>query len=407
MTPLTGRYTLFTRIPVALEEGRVWTDPLWAQDLALHMEYIADFHLCCPVWPKSVLRGAPVPVPALKAVQVTGLQRDSSSLVALRNLIPSFLATARAARASQTVHSAGAGWPFPPSYYLLALRPFLRRDWVMVIESSFWMLEPGKAAGLKARLRHGLNDWLVGACLRRAEARIVTQPWYRDRYLGPQALHTLVAPAVWIAAEEIATAAAVRTRRKGRTDPVRLVFPARLVVEKGVETLISAILEYEKRPDAQRIEIAIIGTGPLEKRCRAFAASHQGQAEVHFFDPVPYGAPFFDLIGGYDAVILANRQAEQPRIIFDANAQGLPVISSATPGVVSLVTQDQTGWLYPVDDAPALATCIARAAQDRLALEVMGDAALTFVGGKTHHAMHAERADFLARTLPGQQGKGV
>jgi glycosyltransferase involved in cell wall biosynthesis len=340
----------------------------------------------------------------LEASQVTGLRRDGSSLAALVNFIPSFLATARAARRSQTVHSAGAGWPFPPSYYLLALRPFLRRDWVMVIESSFWMLEPGQSPGLKARLRHALHDRLVGACLRRAEARIVTQPWYRDRYLGPKAPRTLVAPAVWIAADQIATKAGVEARRAGREGPVRLIFPARLVAEKGVETLISAILEYEKRIDAPQVEIAIIGTGPLEHRCRSFAASHQGRVQVRFLDPVPYGAPFFDLIGAYDAVLLANRQAEQPRIVFDANAQGLPVISSATPGVMSLVEDGKTGWLYAVEDAPGLAALVDRAARGRAALEKMGDAALDFAADKTHRAMHEERADFLARTLPGQRG---
>jgi len=38
-----GRYTLFTRIPLYVENERVFTDSLWAKDLELHFPYISDF----------------------------------------------------------------------------------------------------------------------------------------------------------------------------------------------------------------------------------------------------------------------------------------------------------------------------------------------------------------------------
>ncbi|MCQ6497982.1 glycosyltransferase family 4 protein, partial [Vibrio parahaemolyticus] len=89
------------------------------------------------------------------------------------------------------------------------------------------------------------------------------------------------------------------------------------------------------------------GMGPLADECRRFAQAHKGRIQVRFLDPVPYGAPFFELLRSYHGMVLANRQDEQPRVIFDAFSQAVPVIATRTRGICDIVTED-TALLYDV-----------------------------------------------------------
>lgn len=395
------RYTLFVRIPLYLDrEGGVFATDLWAKDLALHLGYLGDFRLCCPVLPLPKVGRAVVPVEGLSADRIFPLRLDRGWGSVFRNLLPNFRAAARAARWSEIVHSGGSEWAFPLSYYLLLLRPLLSFRWVILIESTFWMKPRGGRA--RPRLSHHLHLFLLRRCVRAADARIFTQDWYREVFLGSDEA-VLIAPAVWIDAETVEPEAARAARVAARRGPARLVFPARLIADKGVETVLSAVEIFEARHggggDVPRLVLDIVGEGELAARCRAFAEAHSGAVKVGFREPVPYGAPFRELLRGYDAVVVANRKPEQPRIVFDAFGQGLPCLSTRTPGVEGLVREGETGCLFAVGDAGLLADLFARVADDPGMLAGMGATALGDVRGRTHAAMHREREAFLREVL--------
>lgn len=395
---ITAPYTLFTRIPLYADAtGAVYADDLWAKDLALHLSYIADFRICCPCLPAADRSEGMTEVAGLTPSQIVPLAQDRGRLSVLRNLWPNFAQVRRAVKATQIVHSGGAGWAFPLSYYIRALRRRHPFQWVMVIESSFWMKPTQGPVSLRQHLSHAFHHRMIRACMAAADAHIVTQSWYRDLFLGPDA-EVHIAPAVWINEEDILDAPP--DAPKCGTGPARLIFPARLVPEKGVETVLRAIETLATRlsPD-HPLQIDIVGAGPLAARCRDFAGQDHGAITVRFCDPVPYGAPFFEMLRGYEAVLLANRQPEQPRIVYDAFAQAVPVIASRTPGIETNVIEGKTGWLFPMDDAAALADLLARALAEPQALADMGAAALDAVARRTHLRMHRDREAFLKARL--------
>ena len=395
-------YTLFTRIPLYADgDGAVHADDLWAKDLACHLTYIRDFRICCPLLPMAARPENAVIVSGLRRDQITPLARDRGWLSVLRNLVPNFLQVRRAVSRSRIVHSGGAGWAFPLSYYVLLLRPFLTFQWIMVIESSFWMKPDRGPVSLRQRLSHSVHGRLVRACVRAADAHIFTQAWYRDLFL-PAGVPAHVAPAVWIDAEDILSAEARAPRR--RDGPARLIFPARLVPEKGVETVLKAIEDFEHRhggqdPSAPLLQVDLMGAGALAAMCRDFADQPRKAVKVRFLEQVAYGAPFFELIRDYEAVLVANQQPEQPRIIFDAASQALPVIATRTPGIETCVTQDRTGWLFDVDDSAALSALFERAIAQPRDLADMGAAARDAVSMRTHARMHQDREVFLKTRL--------
>ena len=404
---ITGRYTLFTRIPLFLSaDGTFLTGQLWQKDLQRHFDVIADLHLCCPVLPLAQAESADlVVVRGLGRDRVTALRQDGGWGSVLRNLLPNFLAVRKALRKTDIAHSGGAGWAFPLSFYILPLRALYRFQWVVLIESSFWMKPEGRRASAREWLRHQVHAAVLGRCLKRADARIFTQEGYRQFFgIGPE--RSLIAPAVWVDEDQILSAEAQSQRLAALPkDQTRFLFPARLIADKGVETVLRAIEIAEERlagmaPEtAPAIALDIIGTGPLEERCRSFVQNHRGRISLRLLETVEYGAPFFALLRGYHAMLLANRQQEQPRVIFDAFSQGVPVLSTATTGVQDVVRPETDALLFAVDDAAAMAEAMLRLEGDKALQARLSAGALMGASGHSHSGMHRKRAEFLKRVL--------
>jgi len=395
---IADRYTIFTRIPVYEDDsGRLFADSLWVHDLSAHLSYISDLRICCPVI--RVDEPPPNCQPILKLLRdrLIPLKREHGWISVAKNVIPNFIQAIKACRSTQIAHSGGAGWPFPLSYYLLAVRPILRFKWFMVIESSFWMIPAGSKPTLRQRLSHHVNGLLVRCCLKAADARLFTQEWYR-RKLCPSSKRTLVSPAIWINESDVLSDSDFKAAISQRIGPIKILFAARLIPPKGVGTILDAVRLLEETASSRpNLKLDIIGSGPLLNECRLLAI--EMPSIVRVLEPVPYGPDFFKILRRYDAVLLANRQAEQPRLIADAFSQGVPCIASRTVGIESMVSEGETGILFDVDDAVSLAACLGKAANDPSHLRAMSRKALLAGRGKTHESMHSIRHRFLVETL--------
>jgi len=391
---INAPYTLFSRIPLyRAEDGTFYTDDLWEKDLSLHLNYISQFHICCPVLPWQAGQGTDTPILGLQINQVIPLRHDRGWGSVLANLLPNALSVFRAAKRGGILHSSGAGWAFPLSYYILLLRPFLSFRWLMVIESTFWMVPVGCRPSLRKGIAQQLHRTFIRYCLRSADARIFTQDWYRAELLGDSE-NCLIAPASWIDEEFIASAPPPK-----RPGPLRLIYPTRMVTEKGVDTVLAALAAYDQTPNAPPLVLDMIGQGPMAEQARAFAAQPTTSVTLRFLDPVPYGPPFFALLRGYDGVLIANLTEEQPRIAFDAFSQGLPCIASNTSGNASVIYNGETGHLFAPGDATDLTALLLRLAAAPDDLAALRRRVLTFAHAHTHRAMHRNREAFLKTSL--------
>jgi glycosyltransferase involved in cell wall biosynthesis len=174
-----------------------------------------------------------------------------------------------------------------------------------------------------------------------------------------------------------------------------LLFAARLLREKGVDVLLDALAEIERRGESARVDV--IGEGPRRAACEA-AASALRSVELRVLDPVPYGRAFFEIVRARSAVLVPNLGDEQPRIVFDAYAQAVPVIAFDTDGLRPHVKHGETGLLV-ARGTTSLAGAIARASSRPADLARMGMLALAQAHRFTHRGMHEERSRILARAL--------
>ena len=121
-------YILFTRIPlIKNKKGALFCDPLWEKDLRLHLDYIKEFSICCPVEYSENTEGLN-DITDIGIKRIFELNKDYGLKSIVSNFLPNLLVVRKACKQAEIVHSEGAGWAFPLSFYLLFLRPFFRSN---------------------------------------------------------------------------------------------------------------------------------------------------------------------------------------------------------------------------------------------------------------------------------------
>jgi glycosyltransferase involved in cell wall biosynthesis len=125
----------------------------------------------------------------------------------------------------------------------------------------------------------------------------------------------------------------------------------RLSPEKGVDIAIRAI----GRLPGARLDVA--GTGAEEDRLRRLADS-VAPGRVRFLGLVPKSG-VHDLMLGASVVAVPSRWYEnQPMVVLEALARGVPVVGSNLGGLPELVQPGLTGELVPPGDPGALAAAL-------------------------------------------------
>lgn len=375
------------------EEGAIWLDRLWARDLLRHLDYITDLTVLAPgrVLPDPL--GDLVRLPDLPGLRFRHLPTGTSPVRGLLRLPAMLLVAVVAVRAADVVHSGAAGWPIAPGFLVNTAAVLLRRPLVIVVESAFWRGDGGPR-GLTGRAMGAATERLARWSSRRARLAIFTHGDYARDFAQGARGRVMVAPATWIEESDILSPSEALAAWDAKPATPRLLLAARLTEAKGIPLTLEALEAAEAR--GLPLTLDIIGEGPLAPKVRALAGRLR-TVRLRLLDPVPYGAAFFGLLQGYHAVLVPSTSDEQPRILFDAFGQAVPVIASDTAGHRAAVAPGETGLRFSPGDPSALLAAIAGA--DPVALRAMGLTARDRAEGQTHRAMHLTRARALVEVL--------
>lgn len=395
---ISKKYVLYTRVPLYRSpDGRLYCEALWAKDLALHFKYIVRLSLCCPIINVGSVDNL-VDISQFNIERIFELAPDKGLGSVLINLIPNFWVSLKGARFCDIAHTDGGGWAFPLSFYLLLLRPFVSFKWVVNIESSFWMLDKFEGKSLRQIVSHVFHKRLLASSIHKADASMFTQSFYASYFGRVGYDNVLISPATWVDEGSISELSEVRNRFSSRgAEPIQIIYPSRLTEEKGTLVVLDA-LEFLKDRGVE-VNVVIVGFGELEDRCRDAASRFSGSVSVSFHAPVDYGEAFNQVLRSFDYVLVPLVKQEQPRIIFDAFAQGVPVIGASTSGIADVTDSSNCVYFEP-GSSLGLAECIAGVVDEgRDNARKRGEAGLQRARGRTHESMHCERSSFLFRNL--------
>jgi glycosyltransferase involved in cell wall biosynthesis len=236
-------------------------------------------------------------------------------------------------------------------------------------------------------------------CLKQASLSIFTQEEYCNSFLSRNSKTGYVIPASWIDDNNIISNQMARQlwANKSQYKALKIVFAGNLTVSKGILILLEALKILDR--ENILIKIDVLGKGELLNECKQLKDVLHNSVEIDILGSIPYGSLFFERLQQYHAVVVPNLSDEQPRIVFDAYSQALPVLASDTPGLRSCVYPQKTGVLVKSNDAIALADALQDLFQNLEQLRSMGMEALEVARLMSHRTMHHKRWQLLAESL--------
>ena len=152
------------------------------------------------------------------------------------------------------------------------------------------------------------------------------------------------------------------TRSRDAGAPLKVVAVGRLVEQKGFRDMVEAVGIANR--GGRRVEVTLIGDGPLESGLRHLAAE-QGVADRIVFAGRVGHAQTIGAMRDADVLMAPSVIAKNgdrdgiPNVVLEAMACGLPIVGTSVSGIPEVVRTGATGVLVAPADAAALAQALA------------------------------------------------
>ena len=172
---------------------------------------------------------------------------------------------------------------------------------------------------------------------------------------------------------------------------ITVLYSGRITHEKGAALLADAFLRARAREP--RLHLVLAGGGPEQGQLRA----HVGDEHVTFLGWLS-GAELARAYACADLFLFPSATDTFGQVILEAQASGLPVISVARGGPLSLIEHRHTGLLCEAD-ADALAGSIVELARSPLLRERLAAAGLAAARARTWEAALGRLAEAYRRAL--------
>jgi glycosyltransferase involved in cell wall biosynthesis len=180
---------------------------------------------------------------------------------------------------------------------------------------------------------------------------------------------------------------------------VRVLCVGRLSSEKGQEGLIEAAARAF--PEDPRLELVLVGDGPLRHRLEAAAARTAVHDRIHFRGALPEGETLRE-IASADILALPSFMEGIPLVLMEAMGSGVPVVAPRVAGIPELVEHGQSGLLFTPACWDELGDQLLLLARDPDAREQLGAAGRRRVAGEFVVERSAERLEAIFRArIPG------
>ena len=224
---------------------------------------------------------------------------------------------------------------------------------VVYTPNAFAFLGDQPFAGVYRRIERLLGRLATDAliCVSPSELDLA-----RRQAIAPAARLVLIPNAI-VAADFAPTLDRRAARVRLNLDPDRLLIGTigRLAPQKGVETLVRAVLRLFQEGVAGSLVLA--GEGELAGRVQQLAAA-AGMPDRVLLLGYRTDAPL--ILAALDVFVLASRFEGLPYTLMEAMASGRPVVATECAGNQDLVQDGVNGLLAPVGDERALADALQR-----------------------------------------------
>jgi len=377
------------------EKGNLFANELWAKDLLMHTHYLKNLRICCPCIdqapPSDAVAIGDIPVQLVELPNITGSAQFLTKLPSILRILW------KAVGDAEVVHSAIYGWPLPIGWFALPIAMLRGKKRIIVVESAPWRLQKGVKAGFKRLIRALTYEGIGRFLVKTSNLVIFTQDEYRQSMLKGATDKGHIISASWIDEKSILDVAEAEKswQQKVNSPALKILFAGRLLPEKGVLVLLEAMRKLSA--SGCKLELSILGKGELLESCQQAQEQIDGDVKVSLLGTVSYGEEFFKVLREYHAVIIPSISDEQPRLVFDAYSQAVPVLASSTHGLRVCVEEGVTGRFFEANSSDSIAELLQSLKPDDL--NALSLSALRYAHSLTHQEMHRKRVVLLREIL--------
>ena len=180
-----------------------------------------------------------------------------------------------------------------------------------------------------------------------------------------------------------------------------VLFVGRLTRDKGIPELVKAFSSLAVQfPKLRLLLVGCFEEGdPLPSDTRRRLETHP---QIIFAGPVADPVPYYATA---DILVLPSHREGLPTVVLEAFAAGLPVVAASATGIVDIVAHGETGLLFPIGDARALASAIAKLLNDaalatRLSHAGQEHVKCNFQQERIWNALHHQYLEVLRKNRP-------
>ena len=179
----------------------------------------------------------------------------------------------------------------------------------------------------------------------------------------------------------------------------RVLFVGRLAVQKNIPVLLEAARVLHS--DGHFFELEIVGEGPLGAELKAIVERTGLKDIVRFRDPVSRDE-IAAIFAAADLFALTSDSEGYARVLMEAAAAALPIVTTAVSGSDDAVEDAVTGFIVPVRDAAGVAEKLALLLADPTLRQRMGQAARAHIGKHADPALNTPAQVAIWRRLAPQ-----
>jgi glycosyltransferase involved in cell wall biosynthesis len=143
--------------------------------------------------------------------------------------------------------------------------------------------------------------------------------------------------------------------------PIRLLYVGAVLEKKGLRFLIEAVAELRCEMDVQ---LALVGSGPDDSEFRQLAAQLELGPAVQFMGSINSERELFQAYRTADLFVLPSLAEGVPRVLIEAMAQSVPVVSTKVGGIPGLIRDGWNGILVDPGSTQALSARIKAVLRD-------------------------------------------
>lgn len=401
------RYVLITQIPFAITpEGEYAVNELWGWDLKAHLGVCSDLHVFAPMdsydrnkYPYTFPRGSIAfhPLPFFEGTIQFFMKLPKILFILCKDI-----------QRGDIVHSTATACP--PVGIAANILSMLKgcRKRIIVFDADFisdveLLISSEKGLGKKLFYlwTKRFYSFIFRFCISHSPITFVVGDNLYERYRSYGNVIKIYAS--WMREKDIISPADLTKKMETsqKRNEIKLCFAASLIPKKNpicaIET--ARILKERGIP----FTLHILGEGPMKQRLEELIERYRLSHCVELVGTVPYGAPFYDALRRYDALLAPNLSGEQPRIIFDALANGVVFVGSDIRSF-SVISDGENGLLCNPRDPRSFADAVERLYRDKKLVERLVYAGLKTAKENTIESNHRRRMQIINDTSSKRRG---